>query len=96
MFGSRSAGLYLWCPQVEPGFTTLVWQKLEEQNPDFFRAYHIRLNLKDQVRPTHSLCGAATVFDCVPAFSATTVGHCGHSFTQDSYWRCLKWAIESP
>ena len=27
---------------VEPGFTQLVWQKLEEQNPDFFRAYYTR------------------------------------------------------
>lgn len=23
--------------KIEPGFTQLVWQKLEEQNPDFFR-----------------------------------------------------------
>ena len=22
---------------VEPGFTLLVWQKLKEQNPDFFK-----------------------------------------------------------
>eukprot|EP00877_Chromochloris_zofingiensis_P010372 jgi/Chrzof1/5589/Cz16g08100.t1 len=35
--------------KIEPGFTTLVWQKLEEQNPEFFRAYHIRLKVKDQV-----------------------------------------------
>ena len=37
------------CFQVEPGFTQLVWQKLEEQNPDFFRAYYTRLKLKDQI-----------------------------------------------
>lgn len=30
-------------------FTELVWQKLEEQNPDFFRAYYTRLKLKDQI-----------------------------------------------
>ncbi len=35
--------------RIEPGFTTLVWQKLEEQNPDFFMAYHVRVKLKDQV-----------------------------------------------
>ncbi len=35
--------------QIEPGFTQLVWQKLEEQNPDFFRAYYTRLKLKDQI-----------------------------------------------
>lgn len=35
--------------KIEPGFTNLVWQKLEEQNPDFFRAYYTRLRLKDQI-----------------------------------------------
>lgn len=34
---------------IEPGFTCLVWQKLEEQNPDFFYAYNIRLRIKDQI-----------------------------------------------
>ena len=31
--------------KVEPGFTSLVWQKLEEQNPEFFRAYYLRLKV---------------------------------------------------
>lgn len=35
--------------KVEPGFTKLVWQKLEEQNPEFFKAYHTRLRVKDQI-----------------------------------------------
>jgi len=35
--------------KIEPGFTSLVWQKLEEQNPEFFRAYYTRLKLKDQI-----------------------------------------------
>ncbi|XP_042406543.1 uncharacterized protein LOC121996598 isoform X1 [Zingiber officinale] len=35
--------------RIEPGFTTLVWQKLEEENADFFRAYYIRLKLKKQI-----------------------------------------------
>lgn len=35
--------------RIEPGFTTLVWQKLEEENADFFRAYYIRLKLKRQI-----------------------------------------------
>ncbi|XP_062231026.1 uncharacterized protein LOC133928623 isoform X2 [Phragmites australis] len=35
--------------RIEPGFTTLVWQKLEEENSDFFRAYYIRLKLKKQI-----------------------------------------------
>ncbi|KAG4917045.1 hypothetical protein JHK87_054602 [Glycine soja] len=35
--------------KIDPGFTTLVWQKLEEENTDFFRAYYIRLKLKRQI-----------------------------------------------
>ena len=34
---------------VAPGFTALVWGQLEAQNADFFRAYYLRLKLKDQV-----------------------------------------------
>uniref|UniRef100_A0A2P2M9L1 Uncharacterized protein LOC107423658 isoform X1 n=1 Tax=Rhizophora mucronata TaxID=61149 RepID=A0A2P2M9L1_RHIMU len=35
--------------KIDPGFTALVWQKLEEENADFFRAYYIRLKLKKQI-----------------------------------------------
>eukprot|EP00198_Chlamydomonas_reinhardtii_P005281 XP_001694617.1 predicted protein [Chlamydomonas reinhardtii] len=35
--------------KIEPGFTQLVWQKLEEQNAEFFKAYHVRLKIKDQI-----------------------------------------------
>ncbi|XP_020213626.1 uncharacterized protein LOC109797883 [Cajanus cajan] len=35
--------------KIDPGFTTLVWQKLEEENTGFFRAYYIRLKLKRQI-----------------------------------------------
>lgn len=35
--------------KIEPSFTALVWQKLEEQNPEFFCAYYLRLRLKDQI-----------------------------------------------
>ncbi|KAL0924014.1 hypothetical protein M5K25_004815 [Dendrobium thyrsiflorum] len=35
--------------RIEPSFTTLVWQKLEEENSEFFRAYYIRLKLKKQI-----------------------------------------------
>ncbi|KAJ8748581.1 hypothetical protein K2173_003482 [Erythroxylum novogranatense] len=35
--------------KIDPGFTNLVWQKLEEENADFFRAYYIRLKLKKQI-----------------------------------------------
>lgn len=34
---------------IDPSMTNLVWQKLEEQNPDFFQAYKIQLRLKDQI-----------------------------------------------
>eukprot|EP00634_Sargassococcus_sp_CCMP2135_P005834 CAMPEP_0198644516 /NCGR_PEP_ID=MMETSP1467-20131203/668_1 /TAXON_ID=1462469 /ORGANISM="unid. sp., Strain CCMP2135" /LENGTH=146 /DNA_ID=CAMNT_0044379973 /DNA_START=31 /DNA_END=471 /DNA_ORIENTATION=+ len=34
---------------VEPALTCLVWQKLEEQNPDFFVSYAACLRLKDQI-----------------------------------------------
>ncbi|KAL0373803.1 UNVERIFIED_CONTAM: hypothetical protein Sradi_3296000 [Sesamum radiatum] len=35
--------------RIDPGFTTLVWQKLEEENAEFFRSYYIRLKLKKQI-----------------------------------------------
>lgn len=35
--------------KIEPSFTELVWQKLEEENRDFFKAYYVRLMLKDQI-----------------------------------------------
>ncbi|MED6180155.1 hypothetical protein PIB30_007666 [Stylosanthes scabra] len=35
--------------KIDPGFTTLVWKKLEEENADFFKAYYIRLKLKKQI-----------------------------------------------
>ncbi|CAA2977632.1 uncharacterized protein LOC111385962 isoform X1 [Olea europaea var. sylvestris] len=35
--------------RIDAGFTTLVWQKLEEENAVFFRGYYIRLKLKKQI-----------------------------------------------
>uniref|UniRef100_A0A7N1A9A4 Uncharacterized protein n=1 Tax=Kalanchoe fedtschenkoi TaxID=63787 RepID=A0A7N1A9A4_KALFE len=35
--------------KIEPGFTELVWQKLEEENREFFKAYHLRLIVKQQI-----------------------------------------------
>ncbi|WOL05225.1 hypothetical protein Cni_G13952 [Canna indica] len=35
--------------KIEPSFTQLVWQKLEEENREFFEAYHVRLILKNQI-----------------------------------------------
>ncbi|XP_062218151.1 uncharacterized protein LOC133918328 [Phragmites australis] len=35
--------------KIEPSFTELVWQKLEEENREFFKAYYARLMLKNQI-----------------------------------------------
>ncbi|KAG6530732.1 hypothetical protein ZIOFF_004490 [Zingiber officinale] len=35
--------------KIEPSFTELVWQKLEEENQELFQAYHLRLILKNQI-----------------------------------------------
>ena len=40
---------------IEPGLTNLVWEKLQEQNPDFFRAYGTRLRVKEQIREFNGL-----------------------------------------
>jgi len=34
---------------VQPSLTCLVWQKLEEQNVNFFYSYNVMLRLKDQL-----------------------------------------------
>ena len=34
---------------IQPGFTCLVWQKLEEQNPRFFYLYSVMLQLRNQI-----------------------------------------------
>ena len=41
--------------KIEPDFTALVWQKLEEQNAEFFHAYYTRLRLKDQILAFNNL-----------------------------------------
>ncbi|KAL2465934.1 Uncharacterized protein Adt_41785 [Abeliophyllum distichum] len=35
--------------EIKPGFTELVWQKLEAENQLFFKAYHLRLLVKDHI-----------------------------------------------
>ncbi|XP_008799894.2 uncharacterized protein LOC103714431 isoform X1 [Phoenix dactylifera] len=35
--------------KIEPSFTELVWQRLEKENQEFFKAYHVRLMLKNQI-----------------------------------------------
>ncbi|KAG1368735.1 hypothetical protein COCNU_14G012030 [Cocos nucifera] len=41
--------------KIEPSFTELVWQKLEEENREFFKAYHVRLMLKNQIMVFNNL-----------------------------------------
>ncbi|KAG7385689.1 hypothetical protein PHYPSEUDO_001143 [Phytophthora pseudosyringae] len=42
---------------VDPAFANVVWQKLEEQNPTFFRAYSLQLQLKEQIIAFNYLVG---------------------------------------
>jgi len=41
--------------KIEPSFTELVWQKLEEENRDFFKAYYVRLMLMNQIMAFNKL-----------------------------------------
>ncbi|ANM69828.1 histidine-tRNA ligase [Arabidopsis thaliana] len=41
--------------KIEPGFTELVWQKLEEENREFFKAYYLRLMVKHQIMEYNEL-----------------------------------------
>lgn len=34
---------------IDPRVTELVWQRLEEENQDFFKAYYLKLLVKDQI-----------------------------------------------
>ncbi|PHU08997.1 hypothetical protein BC332_20857 [Capsicum chinense] len=34
---------------IEPRFAELVWQKLEEENQEFFQAYYLKLMVKEQI-----------------------------------------------
>lgn len=40
---------------VMPSITELLWQRLEQENQDFFEVYHIRLALKEQIRQFNEL-----------------------------------------
>nr|XP_009791373.1 PREDICTED: uncharacterized protein LOC104238647 isoform X2 [Nicotiana sylvestris] len=61
--------------KIEPGFTELVWLKLEEENQEFFQAYHLKLMVKEQimefnrllaeqVKMTHQLPSLAFQYFC--------------------------------
>ncbi|KAL8122300.1 uncharacterized protein LOC141704493 isoform X2 [Apium graveolens] len=40
---------------IEPAVTELVWQKLEQENQEFFNAYNLRLTLKEQIAEFNKL-----------------------------------------
>eukprot|EP01105_Mastigella_eilhardi_P011388 TRINITY_DN262_c0_g1_i4.p2 TRINITY_DN262_c0_g1~~TRINITY_DN262_c0_g1_i4.p2 ORF type:complete len:123 (+),score=38.89 TRINITY_DN262_c0_g1_i4:390-758(+) len=50
---------------IDPGLTGAVWLDLQQRNPDFFRAYHLRVVIKDQVNRLNRL--TALVHHNVPA-----------------------------
>ncbi|CAK7324130.1 unnamed protein product [Dovyalis caffra] len=35
--------------RIEPGFTSIVWDRLGQENAEFFKAYHTKLILKEQI-----------------------------------------------
>lgn len=41
--------------KIQPGITELVWQRLEEENQEFFEVYYIRLALKEQIKHFNEL-----------------------------------------
>ncbi|WOH07889.1 hypothetical protein DCAR_0727323 [Daucus carota subsp. sativus] len=41
--------------KIEPAVTELVWQKLEQENQEFFNAYNLRLTLKEQIAEFNQL-----------------------------------------
>ncbi|KAF0983714.1 hypothetical protein FDP41_007629 [Naegleria fowleri] len=40
---------------IDPAFISLMWFKLEQQNPEFFKAYNTRLQIKDQITQFNQL-----------------------------------------
>lgn len=40
---------------IEPCITELVWQRLEEENQEFFKAYYLKLLVKDQIMEFNKL-----------------------------------------
>ncbi|KVI08327.1 hypothetical protein Ccrd_013305 [Cynara cardunculus var. scolymus] len=42
---------------IEPAFTETVWQKLEEQNQEFFQSYYLRVVVNEQIMEFNNLLG---------------------------------------
>ena len=72
--------------RVEPDFTALVWEKLEEQNAEFFSAYYTRLRLKEQILAFNTLLEQhAGVIDKMHATGSPIIGlgHHDHGVAHD-------------
>ncbi|KAJ6373636.1 hypothetical protein OIU78_029338 [Salix suchowensis] len=41
--------------RIPPGFTSIVWNRLEQENTEFFKAYYIKLVLKKQIAKFNEL-----------------------------------------
>ncbi|KAJ6411057.1 hypothetical protein OIU84_007750 [Salix udensis] len=41
--------------RIPPGFTSIVWNRLEQENTEFFKAYYIKLILKKQIAKFNEL-----------------------------------------
>ncbi|KAL7613600.1 hypothetical protein Lser_V15G06386 [Lactuca serriola] len=48
---------------IEPIFTKLVWERLEEENQDFFKTYYLKLALKNQITQFNDLLYQQAVAD---------------------------------
>lgn len=53
---------------IEPIFTVCVWQLLEEENPEFFKSYYLRLAVKEQIVEYNKLLAkqAALIYQADP------------------------------
>ncbi|KAK9726016.1 hypothetical protein RND81_05G184900 [Saponaria officinalis] len=60
---------------VVPGITELVWQRLEEENRDFFQFYYIRLALKEQITRFNGLLKKqAALMEQIQSTGVSSVG----------------------
>ncbi|KAL2534986.1 Uncharacterized protein Adt_08337 [Abeliophyllum distichum] len=64
--------------KIEPGFTELVWQKLETENQGFFEAYYLRLLVKEQILRFNRLLERQVELMsqiCPPGVASTTLSN---------------------
>ncbi|CAL9063464.1 unnamed protein product [Musa banksii] len=74
--------------KIEPSFTELVWQKLEEENREFFKAYHIRLILKNQILLFNKLLEKQVELmqkECPPGVAILPIPNASHSPFSGTY-----------